>query len=149
MDVQITLCDWAEVLNNKLYIMGAGWNRVIAGQPFTLALGIHVSVEWTETNTQHDLQIRLLDADGNPVIPALPPGLVQPPGVDLQPIVIPGKFEVGRPVGTRQGEPQPALSAFRIPVLILNPGQYAFQVDIDGNPTARVSFEAVAGPAPT
>ena len=50
MDAQVSLCDWAEVVQNKLYIMGAGWNRAVAGVPFPLAVAVHILVPWTEAD---------------------------------------------------------------------------------------------------
>lgn len=145
MDVQLVLCDWAETVNAKLYIMGAGWTKVIANQPAPMAVAVIVLVPWTDVNKQHSIELALLTEDGEPVVPAVP----VPPEVVLPPIRLEGKFEVGRPPGSREGAPLPAPFAFRIPALPLNPGSYVFQLSIDGNPVANAAFVAEGGPSQT
>ena len=138
MDVQIVICDWAEAVNGKLYIMGAGWLKVIANQPVPMAVAVLVQVPWTETNKQHTIELALLTEDGQPVMPAFQVA----PGVVVPPIRMEGKFEVGRPPGSKVGMPIPAPFAFRIPALPLNPGGYVFRLGIDGESTASVPFFA-------
>lgn len=138
MEVQSILCDWAEVVNGKLYIMGAGWMKVVANQPVPMAVAVMVQVPWTEANRQHSIALALTTEDGQPVTPAVP----DPPE---QPIRLEGKFEVGRPPGSREGAPLPAAFAFRLSALPLNPGRYVFDLYIDGTKTATASFEAEGG----
>ena len=39
MDVTLLLCDFAEAVNGKLYVMGGGWNVLFApGQPVTMSV---------------------------------------------------------------------------------------------------------------
>ena len=145
MDAQISLCDWAEVVNQKLYIMGAGWTRLAANQPTPMAVAVHIHVPWTESNKPHSIELLLLTEDGAPAAPALPPGAPEAMRADLQPIRMEGKFEVGRPPGTTQGSLLPALFAFRLPIVFLDPGRYAFQLNIDGKPGGTTPFEAIPG----
>lgn len=145
MDVQMVLCDWAETVNSKLYIMGAGWTKIIANQPVPMAVAVIVLVPWTEANRQHAISLVLLTEDGKPVVPAVP----VPAEVVLPPVQLEGKFEVGRPPGSREGAALPAPFAFRLPALPLNPGTYVFQLNIDGSPVSNVSFIAEGGPIPS
>jgi len=55
MDIEwVILADAAEVINNKLYLMGGGWDVLRIGRPFPtqqqVAFAISIRVEWTETN---------------------------------------------------------------------------------------------------
>ena len=143
MDAQLILCDWAEVVNQKLYIMGAGWTKVVANQPVPMAVAVTVRVPWTETNRQHSIELAMLTEDGQPVVPAVP----VPAEVVLPPIRLEGKFEVGRPPGSKEGAPLSIPFAFRLPSMPLNPGGYVLDLHIDGKKVATVSFEAEGGPA--
>jgi len=59
------LCDYAEELGGKLYIMGAGWSQLRTPyQPSNMALAIKLSVPWTQANEPHNLAIRLVTEDG-------------------------------------------------------------------------------------
>lgn len=140
MDVHLVLCDWAEVLNGKLYLMGAGWSRVIPGQPLLIAVAVLLKVPWTKTNEQHRLEIAFVDADNNPVTTQ-----INPQG-DMQPVRIEGRFEVGRPPGLKVGTDIDSPMAFKIGPLVLNPGRYEFQLSIDGSVEATSSFEVMAPP---
>lgn len=143
MDVQLILCDWAEVVNQKLYIMGAGWTKVVANQPVPMAVAVTVRVPWTEANRQHAVELALFTEDGQRVVPAVP----VPADVVLPPVRLEGKFEVGRPPGSKEGAPLPTAFAFRLPALPLNPGGYRLDLSIDGKTVATASFEAEGGVA--
>ena len=150
MEAQVVLCDWAETVNGKLYIMGAGWVKTIANQPVSIAVAVIVRVPWTEANRQHTLELTLLTEDGHPASPApmpAPPGVTVSGFPDPPPLRLEGKFEVGRPPGTKEGSALPAPLSFRIPVLPLNPGGYKFQLKIDGVEVSSASFEAEGAPS--
>src|SRR5919108_60320 len=66
MDATVLLCDYAEAVNGKLYVMGGGWNVAFSsGQPINAALAILVIVPWDQTNRRHELRVELVDGDGN------------------------------------------------------------------------------------
>ena len=51
MDVTLLLCDFAEAVNGKLYVMGGGWNILFApGQPVTMSVAAVLAVPWDRTN---------------------------------------------------------------------------------------------------
>lgn len=85
------LADAAFVSEGKFFIHGGGWDRIFAEQApashASLAFVFLLRVEWSETNEQHPLVLELLDEDDNPLIHAE------------------GQLEVGRPPGTRKGDP--------------------------------------------
>jgi hypothetical protein len=124
------LCDWAEELNGKLYIMGAGWSQVVANQPGSIALGVLLFIPWDQTNRPHNLEINLVTEDGAPV------------EIEGRPLNITGKIEVGRPVGMRSGSRLEAPMALRFPSIQLSPGRYRFELLVNGVPLAIAPFEA-------
>ena len=94
MDVVLLLCDYAEALNGKLYVMGGGWSSLFAAnQPVTTAVAALVSVPWDRTNLLHRVRLELLTDDGEPV------------EIEGQNVLIEGEFEVGRPPGVKPGRP--------------------------------------------
>ena len=123
MDVTVMLADWADSINGKLYIQGGGWSRVPAGL-IHCALAIKVGVPWTEANAKHRLLIRLVDADGQAVVPAEG----QPP------VEIETMFEVGRPPGLVPGTTLDVALAPNFIGLPLPPGRYRFALELDGAP---------------
>lgn len=93
MRATLLLADWAQALNGKLYIMGGGWS-VTNPEPGPMAIAIKVEVPWDQANTEHTLQLRLEDSDGEPV-----------PNAEGEPTEIKAEFEVGRPPGLKPGTP--------------------------------------------
>jgi hypothetical protein len=88
------LCDAAQAVGGKLYILGGGWN-IIGPDPAPTAIAIYVEVSWDLTNVKHPWRLELLDADDQPVMVPTPMG--------EQPLVLEGMLEVGRPVGVQPG----------------------------------------------
>lgn len=128
----MVLCDFAEAVNGKLYIMGAGWEQLRANAPVPVAVALIVTVPWDQTNAQHELIMELADEDGHRVTLGSPP----------QEVVQRVTFEAGRPPGVRPGTAQNAPLALRFNALPLPLGGYSFIVRIDSAEKARVSFEA-------
>lgn len=62
----LLLAEHAEVVGNKLYLMGGGWDQMnVAEAPANvrLALAAGVRVDWEETNTSIPLLVRIEDDD--------------------------------------------------------------------------------------
>lgn len=133
------LCDWAEVLNGKLYMMGAGWTRVTVAQPLILAIAILIRVPWGQSNLKHQIHFEIATEDGQPFMQQTPAGAA--------PVRIDGAFEVGRPAGITPGSPLDVPIAFKAGPLMLHPGRFVCQLSIDGNLEKSVTFEAVGNPA--
>lgn len=124
MKATILLADYAEVINNKLYIMGGGWS-VVNQKTGPTAIALKLEVPWNETNRKHSLKLELLDSDFHSVT-------VQTPAGEL-PLVINGDFEVGRPAGLIQGVPLDLVAAFNIGSISLLPGKrYIWKLSIGG-----------------
>lgn len=128
------LCDWAEVVNGKLYIGGGGFSQVLAGSPVSLSLALLIYVRWHETNKPRHIRIALLDEDGEALKDA-----------EGQPFSITGDIEMGRPPGTKPGSVFPAPLAFRLPPMVLPLGGYRFELHIDDVIRSSASFQAVGG----
>lgn len=123
MRAQLILCDFAQVADGKLTIVGGGWNA--RGPNSSMSIGILVGVPWTDTNEKHTWSLELLDQDGRVVELPAQAG----PSRTLR---IEGAIEVGRPAGVPPGTELPvpiAVNAGRIP---LGEGAYEWRLGIDG-----------------
>ena len=132
------LCDSAEVVNNKLYILGGGWSVVEANR-VQMALAIKIEVPWDRTNHPHSMALRLLTEDGTPVT------LRGEDGSD-NPVAVEGRFEVGRPPGLTPGTALDFPMALSMGTIPLGPGRYTWRLDIDeeSDPTWQVDFTVKA-----
>ena len=132
--VQILLCDWADVINGKMYVQGGGWTWIAVATPVQIAVAVYILVPWTETNVPMNFKLSLT-MDGQEVSQQTAEG--------LQPVLVEGQFGVGRPMGVRQGSPLAFPMAMRFGPLVLQPGPYEFELRINGEPVKKVGFEAV------
>lgn len=132
------LCDAAQEVGGKLYILGGGWS-IKGPEPTPMALAIKIDVPWNDANERHRFVLQLESGDGGPVAFPGPQG--------LQPVRIEGEFEVGRPPGTPAGSDIDAALAINVGPLPLGPGLYSWQLSIDAkSPTAwRRTFAVRAG----
>lgn len=131
----VLLCDSAQAVGGKLYILGAGWSRIFLIQgPVIMALAVVVAVPWLRANEPLQLRIRLLDESNQPVTLTGQPG----------PLEIQGNLEVGRPPGLPRGTPLDV--SFAIPLqLALEPGIYVWETAVVGHVTDTTRFEVVRG----
>ncbi len=128
--VTVLLCDFAQVAEGKLYLLGGGWSLCGPG-PFQHGLAIKVEVPWNEANRLHMLEGVLKDADERPVKVGNPPNELQ----------FRGEFEVGRPPGLPAGTALDVLLAVNFGPLELPPGAAFFwSVSVDGREVQRVGF---------
>jgi hypothetical protein len=135
-DATMLLCDAAQEIGGKLYILGGGWTRILrAGPAVPMALAIKLLVPWNETNRRHVFRARLLNEDGTGVLTD-----------DHQPISIEGQIEVGRPPGHRAGSHIDAALAVTIPGLQLQPGAYRWEFAVNDAALASAPFEVLAPP---
>lgn len=133
MEITALLCDAAEVVEGKLYILGGGWN--VTGTPTRpIAVAWSVAVPWTSTNVRHEWVLELVDEDGRAV-------RIEESG----PVSIGGAFEVGRPAGAMPGMAIHAPMTVSFPGLPIPPGRYEFRITVDGDPDSRqrLPFSAV------
>ena len=119
MKVTLLLCDAAQAVNGKLYILGGGWSISGSG-PVSMALAIKIEVPWDQANRRHRLRLALLDADDRAVTAPTPSG--------DQPVQIATEFEAGRPAGLRPGTPLDVTMAINLGAVPLAPdGRYVWR----------------------
>lgn len=125
MKVTMLLADAAQAVEGKLYILGGGWS-ITGPDPSPSAIALKIEVPWTDTNRKHRLELRLLDADGQPVR--------VPTQAGEHPVEFGGDFEVGRPAGLPEGNPLDMVLAINMSPLPLPPGRrYEWKCFINGN----------------
>jgi len=136
VNVTLLLCDFAEAVNGKLYVMGGGWNVLFApGQPVTMSVAAVVAVPWDQTNRPHELSLDLLTEDGASV------------EVEEQAVTVTGEFELGRPPGIKPGSSLNAPFVWTFAGLALDAGGYEWKLSIDGAPVASRPFAVTSPPA--
>ena len=133
MEVEwIILADAAEAVNNKLYLIGGGWETLTINAPLPVshpcAVAVAFSVPWNETNYQHNIEIAIDDEDGAELVK------------------VEGQVDVGRPPGNPIGNAQRVQMAIKINLPVARLGTYVVVARIEGNEARRVPFNVVAGP---
>jgi hypothetical protein len=133
MDIDwLMLADSAEVVNNKLYVLGGGWDSITvkSGFPVThpCAVATAFSVPWNETNQPRNVEIEILTEDGQ------------------SRAKIGAKVEAGRPTGLPQGQSQRVQFAVRFQLKLEGPGGHVIIARIEGEERRQVPFNIVAGP---
>lgn len=140
MDIDVLLCDHAQVAGDKLFISGGNIDRMTfpAGTPapyvahFAVAGVVHVP--WTATNAEHALDVEIVTQDGQ--APLLGEG-ERPEG----PVGGGFVFNVGRPPHLLDGENQMVPFAFGFAGLPLaQPGRYVVRLSLDGAPMREMPF---------
>lgn len=135
MDVEwIILADGAEVVNNKLYLLGGGWDALTINGTLPLnypcAVAIAFTVPWREADQQQNIEIEIADEDGDELLK------------------VPGQVEVGRPPGVPLGNAHRVQMAIRLGLPLRHTGTYAVIARIEGREARRVQFNVVSGPMP-
>ena len=131
----LILADAAQVVGEKLYLLGGGWDRLTANSDFPLdysiSIALSVKVPWIETNQRHDIELEVTDQDHTKVLAKLDAGL-----------------EVGRPPGLPAGTEQRAQLAATFPIRIEAPGVYEINARIKDSdvPAERVTLTVVQSP---
>ena len=117
------LADAAQVVDNKLYVLGGGWS-VTGPDPMPSAIALKIDVPWDEAGTQHTWELALLDQDGVPVFLG--------EGEGAPSVVIRNEFQLERPEGLPPGTPLELSMAINLAPMPLQPGgRYVWQLTID------------------
>lgn len=122
MDLTLLLADSAEVAENKLFVLGAGWGFTGPDAAGPMAVAALVEVAWDEANVPHPWTLELHDEDGRPVV--IPPGDA--------PLRVEGLVEVGRPPGHPVGAPLTVPLALNFGPMPLAAGRYEWVMTLDG-----------------
>ncbi len=133
----LILADAAQVVGNKLYILGGGWDRLTVNSPFPAdqrcALALSLRVAWNETNQKHNFEIEITSEDVN----TEQPRSLMKAG---------GQFEMGRPPGISPGQEQRFQVALDMVLKIDGPGTKSIIVRVGGVEMRRLNFTVAAGP---
>lgn len=128
----LILADAAQVMGNKLYLLGGGWDVLTANNPLPiqhpLSIAVAVRVPWNEANRRHNLEIEIMTGDGK------------------SSTKVAGQFEVGRPAGTLPGQDQRVQLAFNAMIKLESQGEYVVIGRLEGQEDRRVPFRVVEGP---
>ncbi|MBU4194575.1 MAG: hypothetical protein KKE79_03440 [Actinobacteria bacterium] len=130
METVILLCDHAEAINGKLYIMGGGWTICSPG-PRNMAVAVRINVPWTDANEKHKFALFLQDEAGRTIELGDPP----------KPVMQTGDFELGRPPGVVPGSDLDFTAVFGFIGLPLETDNgYRWQLEINGEDSGHASF---------
>lgn len=128
----LILADFAQIIGNKLYLQGGGWDRltVNTGFPHKRGVGVATSVcvPWGDTNTEGHLRVALANQDGEEL------GHFE------------GRFKVGRPPDLPEGSNQRIQIAGGFSAELKEPGIYVVTAHMNGEEGAIVHFNVVQGP---
>jgi hypothetical protein len=140
MQLDAILCNHVESVNNLLYIAGGGVDRAVIPPgmnppyPIALGIGVMVTVPWQQTNQQHQVEIDLMDEDGDPVTVSVGPDATAPLHAQLI-------FNVGRPPGLMVGDEQHVCLAANMPGIPMPKlGKYEFVIRLDGSDERRLAY---------
>ena len=130
IDILLT-ADSVQVANEKLYMLGGGWRYVHVRKfptEHNMGVALGILVPWDQTNIRHDIEVVLVDEDGNQI---------------LESPLIKGQFETGRPPGMSPGSEQRVLMAVNFRAPLKNAGQYQIVARLDGHDEGMATFQAV------
>ncbi len=134
----MVLADAVAAVQGKHFIHGAGWDT-ITGLSFpvihpSMGVAVRLRVPWAATNRPHDLELDVVDEEGQSIF-ATPPG-------PLQATII-----AGRPPHLAPGQDQVLPLALNLNGLKFErAGIYAVVLRLDGREVMRSSFKV--SPAP-
>lgn len=127
------LCDAAESIGGKLYILGGGWSQIYTPNiPTNMALAVKLSIPWDRANEPIHIQASLLTEDGKPI------------DLGMGPLTAEGDIEVGRPPGLKRGTPLDAPLVLNFGAVTLQPGGYVWQLEVDDEVKARAPFRVLS-----
>jgi hypothetical protein len=123
------LCDAADQVGGKLYVLGGGWNQVTTTEPMSMGLAVVIEVPWDQTDQQLALWAALHDEDGAPV------------ATNGQPIAADAQLEVARPAcGVKPGSELNVPIALRFNGVQLRSGRYSWVLSVGTDEVARCTF---------
>ena len=125
----LMVADWAQTINGKLYIQGAGWDRRLnppKEQKIEFAIAAGFLVPWHLTNQQHQFTLTLETGDGGQIGSA-----------------ISGTFSHGRPAMAQQGQKFRTPIAGRIGAAIPGLGAYDVKLVVNNGLAKVTTFYVV------
>jgi hypothetical protein len=127
----LILGDAAQVVGNKLYLLGGGWDVLTVNSGFpvehTCAVAASFSIPWSDTNQRHEIALEVQDADAGTLM------------------CIAGQVEIGRPPGIPHGTVQRAQIVADMRLEFTHPGTYVLIARVGDQESKRITFNVVAG----
>jgi hypothetical protein len=137
------LCDAAQAVNGKLYVLGGGWSMLTKLVPRTnMSLAVKLSVPWSRANERLHVEASLVTDQGRHVT------VTDEHGTE-QPVHAGGDLELGRPPGLRHGTPLDATFALNFEGLELDAGGYVWILRVGDQIAARTPFQVFVPTFPT
>lgn len=135
MEVEwLILADSVQVVGNKLYLLGGGWDVLSSRKdfPFNQRCGIAVAINvaWNETNQKHNFEVEVISEDES---------TEEPKSI----VKVGGQFEVGRPTGIPIGQNQRIQLAIDMGLKVETPGTKVVIARLDGEESKRISFNVL------
>jgi hypothetical protein len=128
----LILADYAEIIGNKLYVMGGGWDVLTVNKQFPTeqrcGLAASFVVPWNETNQRHHVEIQVATEDGTSIA------------------TVGAEFEVGRPPGIPPGQEQRFQIAGNLTLKLERAATYVVIGRVEGQDESRIHFNVVPGP---
>jgi hypothetical protein len=135
IQVTMLLCDAAESVGSKLYILGGGWSIIrTPNTPINMALAVKLSVPWDQANRPIPVKATLYDEDRHDVIKI---------GDNELPVEAEGTIETGRPPGLRAGTSLDVPFTLPFPNIALDSGGYDWVLEVDGEIRANAPFRVL------
>jgi Family of unknown function (DUF6941) len=123
------LCDAAQEMGGKLFILGGGWSQLNQPNvPTPMSLAIIIKVPWDQANEKHGFEAVLMTADGDRV------------EFEGNEVSAQGEFETGRPAGLKRGTDLDLPAVLSFNGLALPAGGYRWEVFVDGTQMAVAPF---------
>ena len=122
------LCDAADSVGGKLYILGGGWSQLHTRTPPGIALAIKLEIPWEEADEPLAISAMLKTAAGDPW------------QMDGNDVAIKGEFALGKPPGLDETVPLDAVFVMHVAGLRLDPGRYTWHLTIADEQVADASF---------
>jgi hypothetical protein len=126
----LMLADSAQVINNKLYALGGGWESLAAAGDFPFRYKFSVAlaflVEWMEADKAWPVQVELAFDDPRQIM-----------------INVAGELRVGRPVGLPEGQAQRVQYGMEVDAEFAQPGQYVVRAQAGESEWRQIGFRVI------
>ncbi|MFL6162240.1 MAG: DUF6941 family protein [Jatrophihabitantaceae bacterium] len=130
MKAAMMIADYAEAVNGKLYMMGAGWSDALASPDGLVDCYVAVTFAFTpdEVRSKHTLEIRLVDSEDGQV------------KINGREVMHGGTFVVGPVSEATKATAVVSNLAAQFKGLPLGSGAYAFVLTVDDVELQRAEF---------
>lgn len=127
----LILADSAQVVDNKLYLLGGGWDSIAAPNGFPIqhqmAIALSVLVPWAETTQKRAFEVEILNEQG------------------ASQVKVNGELEVPGNPGVMPGEIRRSQIALAISLKLEKQGKYSVNAHVDGGDPVSSSFNVSLG----